>query len=62
MNIFIKPADPATVVRQPDRDMRPLAENGEWVTSTPFWELRLLHRDVVETAPPEEPKVKAKVP
>lgn len=52
--LFIKPAVAGRIVRQPDRDMRPLDQHGEFVVDTVFWRQRLLHGDVIEAAPPQE--------
>src|SRR5579885_3316006 len=52
--LFLKPAVPGAIVRQPDRDMRPLAQDGEWVQASTFWHLRLLNGDVIEADPPKE--------
>jgi hypothetical protein len=54
--LFIKPAVEGSVVRQPDRAMKPLDAAGEWVVDNEFWQRRLLLKDVVEAKPPKEPK------
>lgn len=58
--LFVKPAAEGTVVRQYDHDMRPLANDGEWVADSNFWRARILNGDVVEAPPPpQDPKAKA---
>ena len=52
--MFVKPKVPGTTVRQVDRDMQPLPQEGAWVVASNFWQLRLLNGDVVETEPPAE--------
>lgn len=52
----LKPAVTDTIVRNPDRAMRPLAADGELVPASAFWHRRLLADDVVDcdTAAAEE--------
>lgn len=51
--IFVKPAFDGAVVYQPDRDMRPLDSDGEWVANSLLWQRMLINGDVVETTPPK---------
>lgn len=53
--LFVKPAVAGAVVLQPDRDMKPLPADGDWVPGSFFWHARLLAGDVVEATPPAEP-------
>jgi len=46
--IKVKPARPDLLVRNPDRDYRPLAAEGEDVPDTIEWRRRILSGDVVE--------------
>ena len=46
--LFVKPAAPGAIVRQPDRGMRPLAQEGEWVADNAFWRRRLAAGAVVQ--------------
>ena len=48
--IRVKPAEAGTIVRNPDRKLRPLADAGELVPHTVFWTRRLRAGDVVEVA------------
>ncbi len=52
--LFVKPAVEGAMVRQPDRDMTPLSQDGAWVADTMFWRRRILLGDVVEAEPPTE--------
>lgn len=55
--IFVKPAVDGALVRQADRDMRPLPAEGAWVADTMLWRRLILTGDVVETAPIDDPAV-----
>jgi len=44
--IFIKPAKAGAIVRHPET-MRPLAQEGEWVTDSTQWQRYLRHGDIV---------------
>ena len=57
--IFVKPAVEGSVVYQPDRDMRPLDADGEWVANSLLWQRMILNGDVVEAAPPKQTTAKA---
>lgn len=52
--LFVKPAIAGAMVRQPDRDMTPLPQEGAWVADTMFWQRRIMLGDVVEAPPPVE--------
>jgi len=49
---FVKPAVSGILVK--DQDGRPIPEAGTFVPYNVFWATRLLHKDVVEAAPPAE--------
>lgn len=49
--IFIKPAREGSLVRQADRDMRPLPQEGAWVADTLLWRRLINNGVVVETTP-----------
>lgn len=49
--MFVKPAIPGYLIRIPERDMRPLSQDGEEVPETQFWFRRLLFGDVVRAEP-----------
>jgi hypothetical protein len=53
--IFIKPAIDGAIVRQIDRDMRPLPPDGDWVADTLHWRRMIRNGDVVEAKPPKPP-------
>lgn len=46
--MFVKPKIPGDLIRIPERDMRPLAQDGEVVADSQFWFRRVLFGDVVE--------------
>lgn len=50
--MFVKPAVEGALIRIPERDMRPLAAEGESVPDTQFWFRRVLFGDVVEVPTP----------
>ena len=52
--IFVKPAVDGAIVRQADRDMRPLPPKGAWVADTMLWRRLILTGDVVEAEPVED--------
>ncbi len=52
--LYVKPARPGSLVLQPDRDMRPLAPEGEVVADSRFWRMCLLHGDVTLIQPSTE--------
>ena len=59
--IFVKPPFEGAVINQPDRDMRPLSADGEWVADTLLWRRMIINGDVVEATPPKAaPKPAAK--
>lgn len=45
--MFVKPAIEGAMIRIPERDMRPLAAEGEEVADNSFWFRRILFGDVV---------------
>jgi len=49
--IFVKPAVDDALVRQADRDMRPLPPEGAWVEDSLLWRRLILTGDVVEAEP-----------
>lgn len=49
-NMFIKPAVPGSLVRDPV-SMLPLSDGGEWKPESPFWLRRLRDGDVVSIEP-----------
>ncbi len=57
--IFIKPASPSTIVRDPDdidpvtNKPRPLRNVGEYKIDKPYWRRRLIDGDVVRATPPQ---------
>jgi hypothetical protein len=53
--IFVKPAVEGALVRQVDRDMRPLPQEGAWVVDTMLWRRLILTGDVVEAEPVADP-------
>lgn len=53
--IFVKPAVDGALVRQADRDMRPLPAEGAWVADTMLWRRLILTGDVVEVEPVDDP-------
>lgn len=53
--IYVKPAEPGAIVRDP-ANRRPLLAEGAEVPETMFWRRRLMHGDVVEARPPRKPK------
>jgi hypothetical protein len=57
--IFVKPAIEGALVRQADRDMRPLPAEGAWVADTFLWRRLLGKGVVVEATPPVEVVEKA---
>ncbi len=46
--MFVKPAVEGTLIRIPERDMRPMLAEGEDVPETQFWYRRILFGDVVK--------------
>jgi hypothetical protein len=54
--IFIKPAVEDAIVLQPDRDMKRLEANGEWVVDSMHWRRLIINGDVVIAKPPHAPK------
>lgn len=52
--MFVRPKIPGDLIRIPERDMRPLAQDGEVVADSQFWFRRVLFGDVVEV--PQETK------
>jgi hypothetical protein len=53
--IFVKPAVEGALVRQVDRDMRPLPQEGAWVEDSMLWRRLILTGDVVEVEPLADP-------
>ena len=49
--IYVKPADPEQIVREPDMGLI-LPPEGAWVERTHFWIRRLADGSVVEAKPP----------
>lgn len=54
-NITVKPANPGLLIRNPDRGMRHLAQEGEVVPQTDYWIRRLRDGDVVQVAEASKP-------
>lgn len=46
--MFVKPKIPGDMIRIPERDMRPLSQDGEVVADSQFWFRRVLFGDVIE--------------
>jgi hypothetical protein len=53
--LFVKPAVHGALVRQADRDMRPLPPEGAWVEDSMLWRRLILTGDVVEAEPVDDP-------
>lgn len=53
---YVKPATAGAVVRDPDRDGRPLPPEGAFVPRNTWWLRRLRHGDVTEAHPPKAEK------
>jgi hypothetical protein len=49
--MFVKPAIPGDLIRIPERDMRPLSQDGEEVADNQFWFRRMVFGDVVRAEP-----------
>ena len=60
--LHIRPAIAGTIVRMPDRAMRPLAAEGETVDDSMFWRRRLLLGDVALCAGPSPSPAAASAP
>ena len=54
--MFVKPAVEGSVVRIPERNMRPLLQEGEEVAESQFWFRRILFGDVVMVQVPKPAK------
>ncbi len=48
--MFVKPAVEGSLVRIPERDMRPLNAEGEEVPENSFWHRRILQGDVIQVS------------
>lgn len=58
--LYVKPARPDLVVRDPRTKNKLPAETGTRVPRTSYWRRRLAKGDVVETRAPAKPKAAAK--
>jgi len=55
--IYVKPRIPGNIVRNFERpDLRPVPDDGEWVTDGPQWRRYLRDEDLILAKPPKEAK------
>lgn len=58
--VFVKPAVPGQVVRNPENMRHVLSDEGEFVEHTVLWERKIMQGDVLVSEPPQANKQAAK--